>query len=215
MHPKTFATRCRPLQSAALATFLLITPAATATVIEYSPLDEAELAWEAAVGDWQTIDFTDLEEGDILTDQYREEFGVVFETAPFSSVVNEASGFLHDGFGFTITTINFPNLGGIITFETPMQAIAIDHPGTFFVKLTLADGTVFESFPGLGGLDRFSGWTSDVPIVQAEFGDFDGSFNVDDLRLVPVPGPASIAVLGVAAAMGPRRRRSRHGTGDP
>ncbi|MFK7961578.1 MAG: hypothetical protein AB8G96_13745 [Phycisphaerales bacterium] len=180
-----------------------------ATITEFTPGDNAQEAWEDAVGSWQTIDFTDLEEGTLLSDQYRDEFGVVFETVPFTAVAQDSESiYLNDGFGFQVLTIDFPSSGLNITFETPMQSIAFDHPGDMFVRLDLADGTTYEGFPGSSGFGLFSGWTSDVPILGIEVGDFGGAFNIDDFRLVPIPGPAAFAFFGCAAmTRGGRRMR--------
>lgn len=200
---------CMTLSMTALAATFLANAASGAVVTTYTPTAEAEQAWEDAVGSWQTIDFVGLEEGTPITHQYRDEYGVVFGTDPFTAVAQDNEAFFpNDGFGFQVITIAQPNLGVNISFDTPLQAIAFDHPGTVVIRFHLADGTTFEGFGGSQGAGLFSGWPSDVPIIGVELGDFGGAFHIDDMRFVPIPGPAGFAFFaGLAIRRGGRRRR--------
>ena len=175
---------------------------AQAGVTEFS--DRAE--WEAAVGQFTTIDFTGFPEFTIITDQYQDS-GVLFTDGNDSIVFNEGS-FLNDGVGLR---------GGLfddieLSFSTPQGWIGVDFPGG--VRVLLFSGgelihfsSIFSAGPdGVGG---FGGLVStelfDAVVILDPFDDL---VFIDDLHF-GVPAPGGLMLLALAGIWPRRRRRSR------
>ncbi len=171
-----------------------------AEILEFT--DPAE--WEAAVGTFATIDFTDFPEFTIITTQYQA-LGVTFTDGDDFTRVNP-SAFVNDGWGLS---------GGLdgdidLSFETPQRWIAVDFPGVLRILLfndgRLIDFTsIFSAGPDhVGG---FGGIVSTEPfdaVILTDPGD-DFVF-IDDLHF-GVPAPASIWILALAGIWHGRCRR--------
>jgi len=184
---------------------LLLGMPATAAVVTYT--DRA--SWEAAaqnvrtsilfptIADGAWVDTLVLDGGTVLgLDQavrhskvdgwglYDDVDGDVFFTEGFSSL--EATIVNSGGFGL--------HVGGLERRAT--------------ITLTLSDGTVMEHVSVLAGAENFFGWIGDGITGFSLDGNsqlFLGHFVEVDGEPTPIPEPASIALLGLAAL---RRRRN-------
>lgn len=180
--------------------------ASAVTITEFGPFEDGRIAWEAAVGEWETIGFTEQPPGTFLTDEYLESDGIVFGNNP--QIVGPGfNTFVLDGFGI------FSPINGIIEidFATPLRTVAFDLPGTgdieFFSDGELIAGPIPLGFPGTGW---FAGFISDTPFDRVVLTD-SNEIAVDDIRygmLVPGPGVAALFVLAGLPAFGARRRQS-------
>jgi len=123
--------------------------------------------------------------------------------------------------GLGRTPINFFDSADTIqfTFGTPLTAFGIDintfatASGAYTATTNNGDvvGSFFNPFPG-AGTGQFVGFSSTVPFTSVTIATPAGStYTLDSLRAVPVPEPATIALLGtgLAGALAARRRRSR------
>jgi hypothetical protein len=157
--------------------------------------------WQAAVGDFATLDFTGLQNGEVLFDQYSD-LGVLFPDGN-DTVRNVPSIFIEDGWGLR------DNFTGTITieFDTPRTAIASDHPGfaTFFLYW---EGKPVGRADFLnGGAGNFSGILSSIPFDAVEIVDVTGgSVAIDDLHF-SIPTPSALTCIGGGLAMVLSRRR--------
>ena len=175
---------------------------AHAGVTEFT--DRAE--WEAAVGQFTTIDFTGFPEFTTITDQYQDS-GVLFTDGNDSIVFNEGS-FLNDGVGLR---------GGLLddielSFSTPQGWIGVDFPGDVRVLLFSRGELIhFSSFFSAGpdGVGGFAGLVStelfDAAVILDPVDDF---VFIDDLHF-GVPAPGGLMLLALAGIWPRRRRRSR------
>mgnify|MGYP006286374493 CR=1 FL=1 len=209
LHDPSAAKRRLRRTPDALLTLLFILSlsanAAAATVTEFGPFEDGEIAWERAVGSWQTIDFTGVPVGTFLTDEFLESDGITFSSFP--QVVGPTGDFVLDGFGI---------LSGIdghieFTFATPLRTVAFDLPGSGEIEFFAGDERIAGPLPmGFPGVDRFSGYISDTPFDRIVLSDQD-ALGIDDLRygmVVPGPGAVGIGVLaGLAGFAGTGRRR--------
>jgi hypothetical protein len=167
-------------------------------VLEFT--DDSE--WQAAVGDFTTIDFTEHPPGTIVTDQY-EELGILFTEG--NDVILDSSVFLNDGFGLWGPAFDDVT----VEFDAPRHWIAIDFPGAAVIQLYLDGELFFESrIFGGSGEGFFGGLVSSEPFDSAFI--FDPTLNgvaIDDLHFgPPIPAPGALALLGLAL-LAPRQRR--------
>jgi len=181
--------------------------ATAATVTEFGPFEDGEIAWERAVGSWETIDFTGVPVGTFLTDEFLESDGITFTSFP--QVVGPTGSFVLDGFGMASGIDGHIEL----TFATPLLTVAFDLPGSGEIEFFSGDERIAGPLPlGFPGLDRFSGYISDTPFDRIVLSDQD-ALGIDDLRygmVIPGPGAVGIGVLaGLAGFAGPARRRRR------
>jgi hypothetical protein len=168
-----------------------------ADIIEFT--DKAE--WEAAAGQFTTIDFTGFDSGTIITTQYVD-LGVVFTDGDDTIVPSDA--FINDGWGLA------GGEGMHMAFTAPMTAIAADYPGALMMDLYRQGDLIFTSSEfGGGGTGWFAGVVSSEPFDFVVFRDWiDQAVAIDDLYFgPPIPG-APAFVPFVLAAMTRRRRRT-------
>jgi hypothetical protein len=164
-------------------------------------------AWENAVGDYTTIDFTGLENGEPLSNQYAD-LGVLFSSAgslfAFNSCifVNDCWGMRGEGGG-----------GAWVHFDEPMNWIAADHPGSLSFALYFDDELIIEigAFGG-SGTGHFAGLVSEKPFNKARLFRAPPALDfvyIDDLHFgaIAVPAPGALGVLAVALLVHRRRRR--------
>lgn len=172
---------------------------ATADVIEFTDRDE----WIAAVGTFTTIDFTGFPEGTFITDQFSD-LGVTF-TGGNEHIALSDNAFSNDGAGLES---NFADIQ--IEFATPQFWIAVDFPGIIQFELFSGGQLIFTSSGlGVGGAGNFGGLLSTEPFDMAVILDpTDMTVAIDDLHFgPPVPGPPTVAFLGLAGVFACRRRR--------
>ena len=157
--------------------------------------------WEAAIGDYTTIDFTGFENGEVLSDQYAD-LGVVSPTGN-AVIRRQTLAFPTDWWGVSSTFGPGINLA----FDTPQRWIAADFPGDIAFRLFSDEVFVEEVRVWGGGAGNFGGIISDVSFDRVEIIDFvDGIVLVDNIYF-GVPAPGAIGLLTLTLLVGPRRRR--------
>ena len=154
--------------------------------------------WKSAVGEYTTIDFTDLEANQFVGDHYAEH-GV--DILGFGAHWN---GFLNDGHGIW-------NWYGIeVEFDEPQQWIAVDHPGSLKVHIGFVDGPTHFGEPlNIGGTGNHLGIVTSEPFDKVIFDmpvGFAEEVLIDDLHY-GIPAPGALGLLGLTALLGPGRRR--------
>ena len=179
-----------------IAALLVTTNANAATITEFGPFEDGRIAWEEAVGEWETIGFTEQPPGTFLTDEYLESDGIVFGNNP--QIIGPAfDSFVMDGFGIRSAidgTIE-------IDFTIPLQTVAFDLSGSGEVEFFSDGESIAGPIPwGLTGSGLFAGFISDTPFDRVVLTD-SNEIAVDDLRYgMIVPGPG-VAVLFVLAGL--------------
>ncbi len=169
---------------------------AHAGVTEFT--DRAE--WEAAVGAFSTIDFTQFPQGTIITDQYQD-LGVLFTDGNDSIFFSNA--FQNDGVGLTGRAFDDIEL----SFDAPQLWIAVNYPGIVQFELFHNGEPVYTSTVFSDILGNFAGLLSTQPFDVALISDpSDDAVFIDDLHF-GVPAPPTLAVLAFGAVVTCRRRR--------
>ena len=173
---------------------------AHAGVIEFT--DRAE--WEAAVGQFSTIDFTGFPKGTTITDQYAD-LGVFFADGNDFIRMGEFL-FPNDGWG----------LGGgffddiELSFDTPQFWIAVNYPGNIQLGLLREGVLIYTSTVFSDILGNFAGLLSTQPFDAALISDpSDDAVFIDDLHF-GVPAPGGLCLLALAAICHGRRRRTEN-----
>jgi len=162
---------------------------------------ETRAAWEAAVQDYSTINFTELPENTWITNQYAD-LGVQF-TDGSDQVYYNTNGFA-DGYG-----LNGAFDESTLEFNAPMSTLAMSFPGTLNIKLSwmgaiFYTGTVF----GGSGYGHFVGVVSTQPFDEIFLYDPSGGLFVDNLYFgPPIPAPSVLGLLGIAVLFNRGRRR--------
>lgn len=159
-------------------------------------------SWQAAAGPYTTITFQELPPTTYIDEQYAH-LGVHFTDG--SDQVYASNLFPNDGVGlngaFDETTLEF---------DAPMTTIAMDFPGIASIKLFANDQLIYTSpLMGGGGVGFFAGLISTEPFDSVQLYDpFGTGFFADDVHSgPPIPAPGALALLGVSALLGSRRRR--------
>jgi hypothetical protein len=178
----------------ALALAALATGPATAGVTEFH--DRA--SWQAAVGDFMTITFTEIPVNVFVTDQYAH-LGVIFTDG--NDYTDASSVYVNDGFGMD----GYPGGAINISFTTPQSWLAFDFPGFVQVEMFRNGRSVhITNWFGVGGVGNFGGLVSSEPFDAVRmFDPFDPIVLIDDLHF-GVPAPGALVLIGVAA-LAPRR----------
>lgn len=182
-----------------LAMLVVVASRAHATVTQYS---NNSAAWESAVGDFTTIDFTGYPQGTFITNQY-EALGILFTDG--QDVISQAGSYHNDGWGLTGA---FQSIS--VAFDSPQSWIGVHFPGIVQFKLYNEGQLLYTSSefdpPGIFG---FAGLASTVPFDAATIFDPSGNVNIDDLHFgPPIPGPGALTLLTLAALSMRSRRRS-------
>ena len=173
---------------------VLATPALAIEVQEFT--DKA--AWEAAVGEFTTITFTELPENTWVTDQYAD-LGVLFTGD--SDSIRHGSWFQNDGVGLD------GNLEIRLEFDVPHRWIAADFPGLVDYKLYRDGEFLYRSDEfGSGAIFSFGGIISSEPFDMVIIDDpVDSAPFLDDLHFgIPTPGAMPLLLFPLLT---PRRRR--------
>jgi hypothetical protein len=162
---------------------------ASAEVTEFT--EKAE--WEAAAGEFTTIDFTGFPNGTFLTNQF-EDLGVLF-TDGADVIRFNPEAFPNDDWGLDGNEVIQ------LEFSQPMTSIAMNFPGELRIRLLFNGEELYESsdFGGVGS-GFFGGLVSSDPFDTAMIWDrFDENVNVDDLHFgPPIPAPGAIGLIGLA-----------------
>jgi MYXO-CTERM domain-containing protein len=181
------------------ATLLLMNPVSSfAEVIEF--IDSAE--WEANVGDFVTINFTEYPPGTVVTDQYRD-LGILFTDG--NDVIDEWSGY-NDGFGLWGPAFDDVT----VQFASPQSQIAVHFPGAVQFILYGDGELIYESSVFSDGYSTFAGLVSTEPFNAAVIRDptLDG-VAIDDLHFgPPIPAPGALSLLALGFIGSARRRRT-------
>ncbi len=183
---------------------LFVAPFARADVIE---IFEDQAAWEGALAEQESIFFNELGGGFIVvTDQYAD-LGVLFTDGNdfVSSCFSCRDETALDGAATPILIdIN-------LAFDRPRTAVAMDFPGSASFELFREGELIYTSSGHLAppGETVFLGLLSDQPFDAVRIFDpgESGAF-IDNLFFGDViPAPGAMALFGVAAFAGRRRRR--------
>lgn len=172
---------------------------AAADVVEFTDAN----AWQDAVGQVTTIDFTGLPDTTPITDQYSDSGITVDEPAfifgPTLAAQNDKWG-LHGPAGLRLY------------FDSPQNWVAIDHPGVAQFELYSEGELVHTSSLFFhGGLGNFSGLVSDTSFDEVYIFKPDPPYNnnvfIDDLHWGTVPAPGALSLLFIASVLRTRHRR--------
>lgn len=182
----------------AMALTIALARSATADV---STFDDFGL-WQAAAGEFTTITFTEFTP-DLVTDQYAE-LGVLFTDGNDLNIPGP-TGFPLDGWGLwgggddTIT----------IEFSQLNYSLAMHYPGGVAVQLYLEGAPLGEVIDApTSGYNNFLGLVSNIGFDRALIFDPDGGLFIDNLYFgPPIPAPAGLALLALAACGGRRRHQ--------
>jgi hypothetical protein len=174
----------------------------SASVIEITDRDE----WEAAVGEFTTIDFVMAPSGTPITDQYRH-LGVNFSGHTFS---HESSGlYPNDQWGLR------GHLGAWVQFDTPQSWLAVEFPGLIRIDLYYQGELIYASdIFWIEITGRFAGVVSDRHFDMAYLHRKDAPGNImnnayiDDLHFGTfIPAPSALGMLVLAGVITRKRRR--------
>jgi hypothetical protein len=168
---------------------------ASAEVLEF----EDKAAWEAAVGEYTTIDFTGFEPGTPITDQYADQ-GILFTDCDCYIKGESWYGYPNDGWGLKDW------VGIHMEFARPQLWIATEFPVRNVFQLYFEGELIYESgwFSG-GGPGAFGGLVSDQPFDEVTIYDLIGGVNIDDLHF-GVPSPATPLLFLIGLYRAARRR---------
>ncbi len=186
----------RKCQFAAAFVSVLLVRFSYADVTEY----EDKFNWEAVVGEFTTIDFTDYPSNTVITDQYLDQ-GILFtdgdDIIAVGSYFNDSRGLHGDGI---ITVV----------FIEPMNWIGVDYPGAVKYEL-FNDGQLLYASSDFGeyGAGHFAGLVSSVQFDKVILSDWvDGYVAIDDLHFGAfVPGAGSGILLIFYGVFGRRRHQ--------
>lgn len=162
--------------------------------------------WKAATPGFTTIDFTGLEHGTTIYDQYAE-LGVLFTSPGPPKIAKHATYFVQDGWGID-GNWNYVEL----TFLAPMYAVAWHH-GPHFLEVysgeELIATTPLAMLPSPG--QKFGGLTSSIAFdrVRIRTPSFMSQVWIDNIYFAaaPIPSPAAaFAIAGLLLGCGRRRR---------
>jgi len=178
-------------------------PPAPAAVQNYT--DDDRPLWFDAVaqlGDYDTITFSELPAGTIVTTQYQQDFGVTF-----SGGISEfwPSQYPNDSYGFFAVPLTE------IHFDTPHNWFAVDHPDFLIIELYRDDMLFYTSNPsGSHGIGDFNGVISDISFDEVRiFDPSDSLVGVDDMYFGAIPAPGTFCMLiGFALTRASGRRRT-------
>jgi hypothetical protein len=159
-------------------------------------------SWLAAAGAHTAITFLGYPQNTNITTQYSN-LGITF-TDGIDLIDNAPTAFPNDGWG-----INGALDSTTLYFALPTTSLAADFPGFIQYKLFWHEQLIFTSnIMGGGGAGHFAGVVSDQPFDRAVILDPLGGLFFDDLYFgPPVPAPAALPLLALAALRGRSRRR--------
>lgn len=177
----------------------VVAPRAHAGVVNYTD-DDRQMWFDAvaALGDYNTIDFTGFPDATDINTQYQAEFGVVFtdgnDRARFSPFSYPNDGWGLDG-----------NLTTTIVFDEPQHWFAADTPGLLSIRL-YSNGNLFYTSNIAG---EFNGVISDTAFDRVQvFDPGDSNVNMDDMYFGALPAPGTIVILtGFLLSRGKSRKR--------
>jgi MYXO-CTERM domain-containing protein len=187
------------LQIPCIAAFILTMP--TLGAVDVTMFSDGE-QWREAIGhNYTTIDFTGGENGAFILNDYAH-LGVTFSD---NARYWNTNAFPNDDWGMEAVG------GAFVTFDTPQQWIAVDHPGLIWFRL-FSEGEEIYTSPVMGWWSgHFSGLISSQQFDMVYlFKEEPGSVNIpaiDDLYFGAVPAPGALGLLLLAGLTTRRRRR--------
>jgi len=158
--------------------------------------------WLNDVPPVEVIEFSEFPNGTQIDDEYAD-LGANFTNGFYT--INDASAFLDDwGLDGNNDTI-------VIEFDQPFNTVGVLFPGLMHLIL-YNDGELvaWTEDQGGGGSGFFAGLITDAPFDEVWLVDSSGEVNLDNLyfSFEPIPAPGALALLGIAALAGCRRRRT-------
>jgi hypothetical protein len=172
----------------------VLSPDAHATFLLYTNKE----AWQSAVGAHTTITFQGFPEWTNITNQFSH-LGVTFTDG--SDVIHFNNSFPNDGVGLYGNT-DFTT----VEFSQPIYAIAVDYPGGMGFQVFSNGLLLLQFYDAPGGAGLFAGLVSTEPFDKVRL--FDNFLFFDDLHFgPPIPAPATIGIMGLAASVMCQRRR--------
>jgi MYXO-CTERM domain-containing protein len=159
--------------------------------------------WQAFAPVYTTIDFTDLQKGEWLSDQYLD-LGVNFIDGGFAE---QSSLYPQDSFGV------YGACYMDIAFDSPQYAIGSHHPGSMRFDIYFGSTLLYTSLSTGSGLNNFRGVLSTQPFDRVVMrGDTLGPpscdpISVDNIYFSSVPGPGALPLLALGCLGRGRRRR--------
>jgi len=163
-----------------------------------------KLNWQTAIGSHVAVTFQGFEKHTVITEQYSS-LGVLFGDG--NDAIRMSPSLLNDGVGLSSND----SIYGIITmqFTQPIHAVACEFLGDIDMQLYSNGELIYQSSVFDTVQSRFGGLISSAPFDKAIIRDpSDSVVVIDDLYFgPPIPAPGALALLGLAAMVGPRRRR--------
>lgn len=164
---------------------------------------EDKAAWLAAVGSFQTVDFTEFPVNTFVTNHYAN-LGVLFTDGDDIISCCDDIVYPEDGAGL--------DGNGNITlfFDTPQAWIAADFAGRLVIELYSEAKLIYttEIFAIGGGFGNFGGVKSTEHFDMAILMDVPAEFEAEiDNLYFGVPSPSALALLGFGALRCQRQRR--------
>ncbi len=166
-------------------------------------------SWKQAAPGFGTLDFTDLDEGEIVAVDRYASYGVLITDFDGNVGMENAFAFPQDNHGLE----GFCELE--FTFTAPMQAASLHFPGG--IQAWLYSGTTLLAFvnnAGSSGVNNFLGLTSNSPFDRLVLKRFSppppfpcDEIEIDNLYFSTVPSPSAAAILSLGILGRSRRRR--------
>lgn len=178
----------------------LFTTAASANIVtEYTN----NSVWQQAAGSYTTIDFTGLQQFQLVSTQYSH-LGVTFTDGDNASWGPFPTVFPQDDWGLR----GGANEHIMVELSSPAYVFAAHHPGNIRFQLFWNNKPIYtSSVLGGDGANFFSGLVSSIPFNGVRIWDpYDHLVYVDNIY-VNVPGPGALSVFALAVMFGGSRRR--------
>lgn len=183
-----------------MGTALNVCPKASGSVIEYTDWEQ----WQAAAGDYSTIDFTDQSPGTIITDQYSD-LGAIFTDGDESVFLTPT--FAQDGSGVSGSFSLSEKDQIAVLFDTPRYWVGVHYPGISQIELYSQGELFFTSVELVAGAKSgFTGLVSTQPFDRIRMFDPFGFVYMDNLYFGGVPAPGALPLLGALLIQSRRRR---------
>jgi hypothetical protein len=161
--------------------------------------------WQGLVPTQTTIDLTELNEGDWLTDQYAH-LGVLFDGGAIQETFNNYPLDGHGVYGGCTITV---------TLASEAYAIGSHHPGAMRFDLYSGNTLLYTSLATGSGANNFRGVVSSTPFDRVVMRGVTlgppscDPIAVDNFYFASVPGPGALPLLALGCLGRGRRRHER------